>query len=280
MSWAKILDCGDIPITPFDNVLAQKQMTEAYRDLGFRSAIAHISGKPKLITLGGDHSIALPALRSLHAIYGTPIAVVHFDAHLDTWHPAKYPSAWLNDDEYDGDNIASHQPSFFNHGSMFWLAHQEGLLANGSLVHAGLRTRLSSEDDWTDDAAQGWERISADEIDDAGGAMGIVERIMRRVGRDVPVYLSVDIDVLDPGLAPGTGTPEPGGWTTRELIRILRGIEGLNVVGADVVEVSPAYDGPGEATALAAAQVVYEILTSMVIKDQDREKKQKDKDEL
>jgi agmatinase len=76
--------------------------------------------------------------------------------------------------------------------------------------------------------------------------------------------MNCSIDVLDPGLAPGTGTPEPGGWTSRELIRILRGLESLNVVGADVVEVSPAYDGPGEATALAAAQIAYEILTSMV----------------
>ena len=87
---------------------------------------------------------------------------------------------------------------------------------------------------------------------------------MRRIGTEIPVYLSVDIDVIDPGLAPGTGTPEPGGWTSRELIRILRGVEGLNVVGADVVEVAPAYDGVGEQTALAGAQVVYEILTSVV----------------
>jgi agmatinase len=86
-----------------------------------------------------------------------------------------------------------------------------------------------------------------------------------RAGTEIPVYLSVDIDVLDPGLAPGTGTPEPGGWTTRELIQILRGVEDLNLVGADVVEVSPAYEsGQGESTALAGAQVVFEMLTSMV----------------
>ncbi len=89
---------------------------------------------------------------------------------------------------------------------------------------------------------------------------------MDTLGTEDPVYLSVDIDVLDPAFAPGTGTPEPGGWTTRELIRILRGIEGLNVVGADVVEVAPAYQGNGEETALAAAQVVFEILSSIVKK--------------
>ena len=95
-------------------------------------------------------------------------------------------------------------------------------------------------------------------------AVGVTSTIMQRMGTERPVYLSVDIDVIDPGLAPGTGTPEPGGWTTRELIRILRGVEGLNLVGADVVEVAPAYDGSGEQTALVGAQVVYELLTSMV----------------
>lgn len=135
-------------------------------------------------------------------------------------------------------------------------------------MHAGLRTRLTGTDDG-DYAKPGPEqsflRIHADDIDDIG-IKGVIETIISRVGfdPDQPVYLSLDIDVLDPGIAPGTGTPEPGGWTTRELIRILRGIEKLNIVGADIVEVSPAYDGPGESTALAAAQMVYEILSSMV----------------
>lgn len=153
---------------------------------------------------------------------------------------------------------------------MFWLAGTEGLLSNattGPSVHAGLRTRLSGTDasDHDDDTAQNWVRISADEMDDFGTA-GVISRIMETLGTEDPVYLSVDIDVLDPAFAPGTGTPEPGGWTTRELIRVLRGVEGLNVVGADVVEVSPAYQGAGEETALAAAQVVYEVLSSMVKK--------------
>ena len=91
-----------------------------------------------------------------------------------------------------------------------------------------------------------------------------MDQILQRIGTEVPVYLSLDIDVLDPGVCPGTGTPEPGGWTSREVIRILRGLEGLNVVGADIVEVAPAYDGVGEQTALVAAQVGFEILTSWV----------------
>jgi agmatinase len=120
-------------------------------------------------------------------------------------------------------------------------------------------------DDYEDDSQQGWIRIATDDIDEIG-VKGIIQSIMDRVGPDTPVYLSIDIDVIDPGLAPGTGTPEPGGWTTRELIRILRGIEAMNVVGADIVEVSPAYDGAAETTGLAAAQIAYEVITSMVRK--------------
>jgi agmatinase len=177
-------------------------------------------------------------------------------AHLDTWNPASYPSHW--------------GATQFNHGSMFWMAHLEGLLSNASnekSVHAGLRTRLGGGDfaDNEEDSSQGWVRFSADDIDDLG-TRGLVDGIMKILGTEDPVYLSVDIDVLDPAFAPGTGTPEPGGWTTRELIRILRGLEGLNLVGADVVEVSPAYQNNGEETALAAAQVVYEVLSSMVKK--------------
>ena len=228
-------------------------MTSAYLELGHRSPLSSLTQKPKLISLGGDHSIALAALRGLNKVYGGSIAVLHFDAHLDTWHPAKYPSPWPS------------EQAQFNHGSMFWIASNEGLILNGSSVHAGLRTRLSGADwaDYEDDDSQGFLRISADDIDDIG-PKGVIDAIMSRMGTEIPVYLSVDIDVLDPGLAPGTGTPEAGGWTSRELIRILRGIEGLNLVGADIVEVAPAYDGVGEQTALAGAQVAYEILTSMV----------------
>src|SRR3569833_3243421 len=191
-------------------------------------------------------------------------------AHLDTWHPEKYPSAWPSEQAH------------FNHGSMFWLAGKEGLLSNETSrpsVHAGLRTRLSGSDwdDFDDDARQNWVRLSAVVIDDVGTA-GIIGAIMEYLGgNDDPVYLSVDFDVLDPAFAPGTGTPEPGGWTTRELIRILRGIEDLNIVGADIVEVAPVYQGAGEETALAAAQVVYEILSSMIKKGIKKKKKEKKK---
>ena len=235
-------------------------MSAAFLELGSRPAALRegagkggLEWKPKLLTLGGDHSVALPALRALNKIHGGPIAVLHFDAHLDTWHPAKYPSAWES------------EQSQFNHGSMFWIASNEGLILNGSSAHAGLRTRLSGEGwgDFEDDERQGFLRISADDIDDMG-TKGIIDALIGRIGTTTPTYLSLDIDVLDPGLCPGTGTPEPGGWTSREVIKILRGLESLNVVGADIVEVAPAYDGAGEQTALVAAQIGFEILTSWV----------------
>ncbi|KAK3180816.1 hypothetical protein K4F52_007907 [Lecanicillium sp. MT-2017a] len=274
-SWAKVIDCGDIPITPYDNNIAREQMTQGLKHLGGHKTVSSVSSKPKLITLGGDHSLTLPALRALNEIHGRPVRVLHFDAHLDTWDPSKYPAYWGS--------------SHFTHGSMFWMANQEGLLSNSSSeasVHAGLRTRLSGIDfeDHEDDTMQNWVRFSADDIDEVG-MQGIIDGIMKTLGTEDPVYLSLDIDVLDPAFAPGTGTPEPGGWTTRELIRVLRGIEGLNLVGADVVEVSPAYQGAGEETSLAAAQVVYEVLTSMVkrgMSDMAKERKTGEdvKDEL
>lgn len=185
----EILDCGDIPISPFDNALALQQMTSAFLELGSRTpALSHSTfPHPKLMTLGGDHSLALPALRALNKVYGGPIAVVHFDAHLDTWHPAKYPSPWDS------------KQSDFTHGSMFWIASNEGLIVNGSSVHGGLRSRLLGWEDYEDDERQGFLRIAADDIDEIG-TRGIIDLIMERVGKTVPVYLSVDIDVVDPGL--------------------------------------------------------------------------------
>lgn len=263
-SWAKITDCGDIPIVPFDNGLAERQMYEAFLELGSRKTVNNApkgnmgisTGHPKLVTLGGDHSVALPALRALYQIYQKPITVLHFDAHLDTWNPARNSAYWQSGQMQ------------FSHGSFFHKASREGLICNSTSAHAGLRTRLTGVDagDYTNPGPeQGFIRIHADDIDELG-PMGVVDTILERTGldSDQPVYLSVDIDVLDPSTAPGTGTPEPGGWTTREFIRIMRGLEKLNVVGADIVEVSPAYDDEGETTALAAAQVAFEIITSLV----------------
>lgn len=253
-SWAKVMDCGDIPVTPMDNQLALKMMDAAYENLLDRNSTAAESPlPPRFASLGGDHSVILPILRQLHKIYG-PISVIHFDSHLDTWAPSKYPSYWHSD------------TSEFTHGSMLWIAKQEGLLAENSNVHAGLRTRLSGVgwDDYEEDSETGFHRIECDEILKVG-VNGIAERILEHVPKDKPVYISVDIDVLDPSAAPGTGTIEVGGLLTRELISIIRQLEDLHLVGADVVEVSPAYDH-ADITSTAASQIVYELITNMVKK--------------
>jgi agmatinase len=149
---------------------------------------------------------------------------------------------------------------------MFWKASSEGLVNNGSSVHAGVRTRLNGEDfsAFAEDDRQGFLRISTEDIDDVGTA-GVIEIIRNRIGTESLVYLSIDIDVLDPAFAPGTGAPESGGWTSRELIKILSGLRDLNIVGADIVEVAPAYDSLGGDTAFTAASLAFEIMTSWVL---------------
>ena len=135
------------------------------------------------------------------------------------------------------------------------------MIKQGASIHAGIRTTLSDPSDYDVDTDVGFEIVEAREIDDIG-IQGVIERIRNCVGDNL-VYLSIDIDTLDPAYAPATGTPETGGWSTRELRRIIRGLAGLNFVGADIVEVSPAYDH-AQVTAFAAADLVYEILSMMV----------------
>ncbi|KAG2022818.1 arginase [Coprinopsis cinerea AmutBmut pab1-1] len=252
-----ILDCGDVPVNSFDNTLALDQMEVAYSTL-LRRPIARedtlagpLKGKdglvhPRVVSLGGDHTIVLPILRSLYKVYG-PITVIHFDAHLDTW-----PTLQLSGIDTEQSRIT--------HGSFFYVAHEEGLLANNS-IHGGIRTPLSGPEDLANDSVVGFQVITSDDIDSLG-IPEIVRKMRARVG-DSPVYLSVDIDVIDPGMAPATGTPEAGGWTTREFKRILRGLKGLNFIGADLVEVSPAYD-QAEITGIAAASVVHDLLSLLV----------------
>jgi len=251
----EIVDCGDVPISPFNNSLALDQMEVAYstllqrdmpwpdreRPIGSTRRFAKDNREhPKIISLGGDHTIVLPILRSLNKVYG-PISVIHFDAHLDTWGP------WSPEER-------------ITHGSFFYIAREEGLLSNSS-VHAGIRCKMTSEADMTDDDDIGFKVISTDDLDDIG-VDEVIRLIRARIGNN-PVYLSLDIDVIDPGLAPATGTPEAGGWTTREVKRIIRGLAGLNFVGADVVEVAPAYDH-ADITSIAAADIVHDFLSLFV----------------
>lgn len=229
--WAgqQVADAGDLAVNPFDIGEAIGQI-----EAGARAALGSAG---RLIALGGDHTVALPLLRATAARHG-PVALVHFDAHLDTW------------DTYFG--------APYTHGTPFRRAVEEGLLALDCSAHVGVRGPLYSSADLTDDAGLGFATVSTTEVA-RRGVDEAVDRIRERVGSR-PVYLSVDIDVLDPAHAPGTGTPEPGGLTSRELQFILRGLDGLNLAGADVVEVSPPYDH-AELTALAAANVAYEILS-------------------
>ncbi|MCJ1259119.1 hypothetical protein MMC24_006954 [Lignoscripta atroalba] len=259
-SWATVLDCGDIPVTSYDNVYAIHQIEEGHNSILSRPPATHANKKgpskagktlPRVITLGGDHTITLPLLRSVNRAYG-PISVIHFDSHLDTWRPKVFGGA------------PTKQASI-NHGTYFYHAHEEGLLANDTNIHAGIRTTLSGLSDYDNDGYCGFEIVEAREIDTIG-MHGIIKKIKERVGTTKPVYLSIDIDTLDPAFAPATGTPETGGWSTRELRTIIRGLEGINFIAADIVEVAPAYDTNAEHTTMAAADVLFEVMTLMVKK--------------
>ncbi len=231
---AQVVDAGDIPCNPFDIPTA---LTE------IEAGIAEIvgSGRP-VVSLGGDHTIALPILRALSKVHG-PIALVHFDAHLDTW-----------DTYFDAP---------CTHGTPFRRASEEGLIIKGQSAHVGIRGSLYDRDDLIDDESLGFTIVHCRDFDRLG-VDGILERVIPRVG-DAPVYISIDIDVLDPAFAPATGTPEAGGMTSRELLGVLRGMKNTNLIGADIVEVSPAYDH-AEITAVAAANLAYELVSVLASK--------------
>lgn len=235
----QVADVGDIAVNPFD-------LEEALTSVDVAVTRMRRDGS-RLLTLGGDHSIALPVLRSLARDHG-PVAVLHFDAHLDTW------------DTYFG--------APYTHGTPFRRASEEGLTDLERSLHMGIRGPLYSSEDLEDDRVLGFQVIRADDYE-VDGVARAVDRMLGRLA-DGPVYVSVDIDVLDPAHAPGTGTPEAGGLTSRELLNTLRGLAGLDIVGADIVEVAPAYDH-AEITAIAAAHVAYELLTVMALGNPTRE---------
>ena len=229
----QVADAGDLAINPFDLEDAIRTVEFAANDLR--------SGQSKLLSIGGDHTVALPLLRSVHRDHG-PVAVLHFDAHLDTW------------DTYFG--------AAYTHGTPFRRASEEGLIDPERSMHVGIRGPLYGEQDLTADGVLGFQVIHTDDYQVQGLAT-VIERMRARLG-DGPVYVSVDIDVLDPAHAPGTGTPEAGGLTSRELLHTLRALVGTDIVGADIVEVAPAYDH-AEITGIAAAHVAYELLSVLAI---------------
>jgi len=223
----QVADAGDIACNPYN---IEKAVVE------IQKAATELLGKvDRIISLGGDHTIALPLLRAVNHYHG-PVALVHFDAHLDTW------------DTYYG--------APYTHGTPFRRAAEEKLFLESASMHVGIRGPLYSRDDLKNDKELGFKVIHCDEFQ-SEGIDYVVKRIRDRVG-DNPMYLSIDIDVLDPAHAPGTGTPEIAGMSSRELVGVLRGLAGLNIISADVVEVSPAYDH-AELTSLSAATTVFEI---------------------
>ncbi|PJE94137.1 agmatinase [Streptomyces carminius] len=226
---AQVADAGDIAANPFDIHEAVESVEAAAGEL--------LDGGARLMTLGGDHTIALPLLRAVARRHG-PVALVHFDAHLDTW------------DTYFG--------AEYTHGTPFRRAVEEGILDTEALCHVGTRGPLYGRRDLAEDARLGFGIVTAADVL-RRGVDEVADQLRQRVG-DRPVYVSVDIDVLDPAHAPGTGTPEAGGLTSRELLEILRGLAGCRLVSADLVEVAPAYDH-AEITSVAASHTAYELTT-------------------
>jgi agmatinase len=230
----QVVDAGDIAVNPFRIEAAIESIEEAAGALDAR-----------LVTIGGDHTIALPLLRDAARRHG-PVALLHFDAHLDTW-----------DTYFDAQ---------YTHGTPFRRAVEEGLLDTEALAHVGIRGPLYGKKDLEDDRRLGFGIVTAADVL-RRGVDEVVDALRQRIG-DRPLYVSVDIDVLDPAHAPGTGTPEAGGLTSRELLEILRGLDGANLIGADVVEVAPAYDH-AEITSIAASHVAYDLVSLLALRERN-----------
>jgi guanidinobutyrase len=227
----QIADLGDVPINAF-NLLKSIDIIESFYDEALQHDI-------KPVSFGGDHTISLPILRAVARTHG-PVALVHVDAHAD-----------INDEMF-GEKIA--------HGTIFRRALEEGLVQGNKMFQIGLRTTGYSADDFDWSRQQGARIVPAEECWYQSLAP-LMDEIRAHIGPTTPVYLTFDIDGLDPSCAPGTGTPEPGGLTSIQGIEIIRGCWGLNLVGADLVEVSPPYDTSGN-TSLLAANLLFEMLCS------------------
>ena len=228
----QVADTGDVALNPY-SLEKCIGIIEAHYDALLQHDVTPVS-------LGGDHTIALPILRALARKHG-PLGLVHVDAHADV------------NDEMFGERIT--------HGTIFRRAIEEGVVDPNRMVQIGLRaTGYAAEDfDWARD--QGVLVVEAEECW-YQSLNPLMEQVRARLGGEQPAYLSFDIDGLDPSVAPGTGTPEPGGLTGAQGLEIIRGCRGLNLVGCDLVEVSPPYDSMGN-TALLAANLVFEMLCAL-----------------
>ena len=221
-------DLGDVPINTFD-LKDSVQRIEDYYDTVLRQEVVPM-------TLGGDHTLTLPVLRSIAKKYG-PVGLVHVDAHAD-----------INEHMF-GEEIA--------HGTPFRRAHEEGLIRDDKVFQIGLRGTGYTADDFDEARRWGFNVIQAEELWNKS-LIPLAARIKQHIG-DLPCYITYDIDSLDPAYAPGTGTPEICGLTPPQAVELIRGLRGLNVIGVDLVEVSPPYDPSGN-TALVGANILYEML--------------------
>jgi agmatinase len=231
-----VIDYGDVPVVPGFIEASYAKISEGLEPI-------HRAGVVPIV-LGGDHSIALPELRAAAAVHG-PLALVQFDSHPDTW------------DSYFGQK--------HTHGTPFRRAVEEGLLDTSRAIQVGMRGSIYDEGDWNDAREMGFDLVPTDEVRKLG-IPAMIDRIRERVG-DAKTYVSFDVDFVDPAFAPGTGTPEIGGFTSREAQEFVRGLAGLDIIGCDVVEVYPAYD-PAGITALLAANVAHEFLSLIALRRQ------------
>ena len=228
----QIADIGDVAVNPY-SLLKTVDAIEAAID-----AVLAEGAKP--ISVGGDHTCTLPVLRALHKVHG-PVALIHIDAHAD-----------INDTMF-GEKIA--------HGTVFRRAIEEGLIQTPKMFQIGLRATGYAADDFDWSREQGARVITAEECW-YKSLTPLMNEIRGTIGSETPVYLTFDIDGLDPSVAPGTGTPEPGGLSASQGLEVIRGCFGLNLVGCDLMEVSPPYDSSGN-TALLAANLLFEMLCSL-----------------
>ena len=227
--YLSVIDYGDIPVVPGFIEESYERITEGLEKVHRAEVVP--------IVLGGDHSIALAELRAAAAVHG-PLALVQFDSHADTW------------DAYFGKS--------YNHGTVFRRAVEEGLVKPENSIQVGMRGSLYDSGDLEASRELGFDLLTTDEIREIGIPEGIA-RVRERVG-DAKIYVSFDVDFVDPAFAPGTGTPEIGGFTSREAQEFVRGLAGIEIAGCDVVEVYPPYD-PAQITSLLAASVAYEFLS-------------------
>jgi len=223
----RIADCGDLSINPLsieDTFSRITKQLDAVLGTGARTAC-----------VGGDHSILLPILRSIHKRFG-PVGLIQFDAHNDTW--------------------GGYFGSPHSHGTPVRRAVEEGLVQGNKVLQVGLRGQVYSKEDFDFGRKHGFRVVTAEQFHERG--LALVKRYLKALGK-TPLYVTLDIDVVDPAFAPGTGTPQVGGFSSIQILELVRSLRGLNVVGCDLVEVSPPYD-TGEITSLLAANLLYELI--------------------